>query len=69
MITINDLPNTPENGVYLLCPKCAAEYSACKGDYFMSLSEDPLKCNHGNSKLKGTNLRLVRKVTMWVNEI
>jgi hypothetical protein len=62
-VRVADLPSEPEYGVCLHCPGCSAEYSAHRGDYFLSRPDEILKCNHPAGLGRARNLRLVRKHT------
>jgi hypothetical protein len=48
---------TPGPHRFLLCRKCGGEYSAHKGDYFMSSPDKVLKC------CKVNLLRVMKQVT------
>jgi hypothetical protein len=43
-IHVSDLPERPAYGVKLFCPKCRAEYSATRGDYFLSAPDTLMTC-------------------------
>ena len=53
-VKVKDLPdrigsNGPRELLY--CPQCGAEYSACKGDYFMASPEHVFRCCRRNMLL------------------
>lgn len=44
MITVNELPDSPPSFVMLHCAACGSDYSANRGDYFLSDPTEPLMC-------------------------
>jgi len=52
-----------EQGLFLLCPRCLNQYSACYGDYFVSPDEQEFECF--SAKCENEPLVLARKVETY----
>lgn len=47
MITVQQLPESPDYGVSLYCAECQESYSATRGDYFWMPLDQPFTCECG----------------------
>lgn len=61
-MTYDELPTTPAPNTMLYCPHCGAEYSACRGDYFLV---DPHSVIHCGSCTSLQPLVLVKRVVEY----
>jgi len=72
-VTVADLPEStlpeaggPGAGAFLWCPRCGAEFSATRGDYFWKGSE-PFSCRGPvGLRHRKVNLQLVRRESRLV---
>lgn len=67
VLTVGDLPKKP-NGVFLYCPTCRREWSACRSDYFMLPASHKMLCDclSDESELRYTPLVLAKKLVTIV---
>jgi uncharacterized C2H2 Zn-finger protein len=53
--------------VFLHCPRCGAEYSATRGDYFAADPDQIIRCTGDDgARHRAINMRLVRRVSELV---
>lgn len=55
---VKSLPDSPDYGFFLFCRHCRGEFSATRGDYFLSDPDKRLRCH-------GADLLLMRRITLY----